>query len=209
MVLYRRDFTPGATYFFTATLRDRRAETLTAHVDLLAEALAATKCQRPFRTIAMVVLPEHLHAIWRLPELDPRPPALGEAERASAVAAHDGLVAALRGLKERFPPQGRLAITGHAHIDLAWLWQYRAYRQIAQTTGKTFAGPADPQAAITDFTAKAQSANVRLYRNKVPLQRLVSQLRNYTATPARIAPLPTKISGFSALAIAAAACSIL
>ena len=70
MVLYRRDRTPGATYFFTVTLRDRRASTLATHVDLLMDAFAATRRQRPFRTIAMVVLPDHLHALWRMPDDD-------------------------------------------------------------------------------------------------------------------------------------------
>ncbi|MBW8727789.1 MAG: alpha-mannosidase, partial [Inquilinus limosus] len=76
-------------------------------------------------------------AIWRLPPLDPQPPALGEAERAAAIAAHDGLVVTLRGLKERYPPQGRLAITGHAHIDLAWLWPYAETRRKARRTFHT------------------------------------------------------------------------
>ena len=75
--------------------------------------------------------------IWRLPELESRPAALGEAERQSVVAAHDGLVAALRALRERFPPQGRLAITGHAHIDLAWLWPYAETRRKARRTFHT------------------------------------------------------------------------
>ena len=50
---------------------------------------------------------------------------------------HDGLAAALRRLKERFPPQGRLAITGHAHIDLAWLWPYAETRRKARRTFHT------------------------------------------------------------------------
>ncbi len=82
-------------------------------------------------------------------------------------------------------------------IDLAWLWQYNAYRQIAQKTGKAFAGPANPQAAITDFYAKAQSYNVKLYRNKVPLQRLISQLRNFT-TPSDSHPLPAELKHLNA-----------
>jgi alpha-mannosidase len=75
--------------------------------------------------------------IWRLPELEARPAALGEAERQSVVAAHDGLVAALQALQQRFPPQGRLAITGHAHIDLAWLWPYAETRRKARRTFHT------------------------------------------------------------------------
>jgi len=70
MVRYPPDFTPGATYFFTATLHDRRATTLVDHIDLLIEAIAATRERRPFRCLALVVLPDHLHAIWRLPEGD-------------------------------------------------------------------------------------------------------------------------------------------
>ncbi|MDR6290678.1 alpha-mannosidase [Inquilinus ginsengisoli] len=75
--------------------------------------------------------------IWRLPALEARPAALGEAERQSVVAAHDGLVAALQALQQRFPPQGRLAITGHAHIDLAWLWPYAETRRKARRTFHT------------------------------------------------------------------------
>jgi len=70
MVLYRRNFVPGGTFFFTVTLRDRRAHTLVEHVDLFRAAYADTKAKRPFRTDALVVLPEHLHVLWTLPEGD-------------------------------------------------------------------------------------------------------------------------------------------
>jgi putative transposase len=61
---------PGGTYFFTVTLLDRRARWLVDHVSLLRDCLAATKAQHPFRIDAMVVLPDHLHAIWTLPVED-------------------------------------------------------------------------------------------------------------------------------------------
>ena len=61
---------PGASYFFTVTLRDRRAATLVDHIDTLRACLARAKAQRPFRIDAMVVLPEHLHALWTLPPDD-------------------------------------------------------------------------------------------------------------------------------------------
>ncbi len=70
MVLYRRNVAPGGTFFFTVTLRDRRAGMLVDHIDLLRAAYAGVKRQRPFRTDAVVVLPDHLHAIWTLPEGD-------------------------------------------------------------------------------------------------------------------------------------------
>ncbi|HET7370568.1 MAG TPA: transposase [Gammaproteobacteria bacterium] len=67
MVQYRRNRTAGATYFFTVTLADRRARMLTNHIRELRTAFAATRERFPFDTIATVVLPDHLHAIWCLP----------------------------------------------------------------------------------------------------------------------------------------------
>ncbi len=70
MPRYRRLFVPGGTYFFTVTLLDRRAETLVAHIDALRSAYAATLVRHPFVTRAIVVLPDHLHAVWTLPPGD-------------------------------------------------------------------------------------------------------------------------------------------
>ncbi len=70
MVYFRRDFTPGGTYFFTLALRNRKSQLLTSHTDLLGEALRKTKQKYPFSTEAIVVLPDHLHAVWKLPEDD-------------------------------------------------------------------------------------------------------------------------------------------
>ncbi len=70
MVLYRRNVVPGGTFFFTVALRDRRARTLVEHIELLRAAYAAVQKQRPFRTDAVVILPDHLHAIWTLPDGD-------------------------------------------------------------------------------------------------------------------------------------------
>lgn len=75
MVRYRRWFVPGATYFFTLTLRDRNATLLCDHVGLLRGAVRDTMRQRSFRLVAGVVLPDHLHAIVRLPEGDSDYPA--------------------------------------------------------------------------------------------------------------------------------------
>jgi len=70
MVLYHRNRVPGATYFFTVALRDRTSRVLTAHVEELRRAYAGTRSKRPFETVALVILPDHIHAIWRLPEGD-------------------------------------------------------------------------------------------------------------------------------------------
>lgn len=68
---YIRPKVPGASVFFTVNLADRGARTLVEHVDALREAVRVTKAERPFRIDAWVVLPDHMHAVWTLPEGDP------------------------------------------------------------------------------------------------------------------------------------------
>src|SRR5438046_4061800 len=70
MVMYRRNFVPGGTYFFTVTLADRRSKVLVDHVDHLRSALRAARRERPFTIDAIVILPDHLHAILTLPPDD-------------------------------------------------------------------------------------------------------------------------------------------
>jgi putative transposase len=70
MVHYRRNFAKGGTFFFTLALADRRASTLVDHADALREAFRVTRSERPFAVDAIVVLPEHLHAIMTLPPDD-------------------------------------------------------------------------------------------------------------------------------------------
>ena len=70
MVRYRRNPVPGGTYFFTVTLFDRKKDWLVRHVDLLRDALRQTQRMQPFTIDAMVVLPDHLHAVWTLPPDD-------------------------------------------------------------------------------------------------------------------------------------------
>jgi len=67
---YRRADVAGGTYFFTVNLADRSADTLVRHIDALRKSMAVVKAAHPFSLVAMVVLPEHLHAIWRLPSGD-------------------------------------------------------------------------------------------------------------------------------------------
>jgi len=86
MVLYRRNRLPGGVYFFTVTLRDRRSDYLLRYIDVLREAIRSVKAERPFTIEAMVVLPDHLHAIWRLPQDDDDYPARWRAIKARFVA---------------------------------------------------------------------------------------------------------------------------
>jgi len=70
MVRYRRNFVPGGTYFFTVTLADRTSSALVRHVDALRTAFRVARRERPFAIDAIVILPDHLHAIWTLPPGD-------------------------------------------------------------------------------------------------------------------------------------------
>jgi putative transposase len=67
---YRRANTEGETYFFTVNLADRLSDLLVRHIEDLSAVTQSVKQVHPFSTVAMVVLPEHLHALWRLPSGD-------------------------------------------------------------------------------------------------------------------------------------------
>lgn len=70
MSRYIRPKVPGAAVFFTVALERRGADTLVRRVDVLRRAVRDTRAERPFRIDAFVVLPDHLHAVWTLPEGD-------------------------------------------------------------------------------------------------------------------------------------------
>jgi putative transposase len=70
MVNYRRNFVPGGMFFFTVTLADRRSQMLVDRIDLLRSAFRIARQERPFVIDAIVILPEHLHAILTLPADD-------------------------------------------------------------------------------------------------------------------------------------------
>jgi putative transposase len=68
---YRRWYVPGGTFFFTVVTQDRvpifrdpRA------VSLLGEVMRTVRAKYPFSTIAVVVLPDHIHCVWSLPAVD-------------------------------------------------------------------------------------------------------------------------------------------
>ncbi len=67
---YRRPAVTGATIFFTVALADRGADTLTRHVAALREAVRVTRAERWFGVEAWVVLPDHMHCVWVMPEGD-------------------------------------------------------------------------------------------------------------------------------------------
>ncbi len=67
---YLRPRIPASLVFFTVALADRSSDMLIDEIDKLRHAVSVTKAARPFEIEAWVVLPNHMHAIWRLPKGD-------------------------------------------------------------------------------------------------------------------------------------------
>ncbi|WP_345302070.1 REP-associated tyrosine transposase [Lysobacter hankyongensis] len=65
---YRRRLVPGGTYFFTVAVVDRRTAILSERIDALSHAFRVVRAWRPFAMPACVVLPDHPHCLWSLPE---------------------------------------------------------------------------------------------------------------------------------------------
>jgi putative transposase len=70
---YRRYFVPGATYFFTL-VTERRAKVFASAVarTLLGNVMRQCLLRYPVRVVAIVLLPDHLHSLWSLPQGDDR-----------------------------------------------------------------------------------------------------------------------------------------
>jgi REP-associated tyrosine transposase len=68
---YRRWYQPGGTSFFTAVTYDRFSlfDDPAART-LLGQVMREVNEESPFETVAIVLLPDHLHAIWTLPAGD-------------------------------------------------------------------------------------------------------------------------------------------
>ena len=67
MTDYRRNFMAGGSFFFAVNLAERRLPLLTQRIDELRIAFRETRRHHPFTIDAMVVLADHLHAVWTLP----------------------------------------------------------------------------------------------------------------------------------------------
>jgi putative transposase len=73
---FRRAWVPGGSFFFTVvTDRRRRLFSSERARCLLGEKLRACQAAWPFTINAIVLLPDHLHAIWSLPSGDAAYPA--------------------------------------------------------------------------------------------------------------------------------------
>jgi putative transposase len=67
---YRRNRVPGGTFLFTVNLLDRSSDLLVSEIDALRQAVRRVRARAPFRIDAWVVLPDHMHCLWTLPEGD-------------------------------------------------------------------------------------------------------------------------------------------
>ncbi|VEP13581.1 transposase [Hyella patelloides LEGE 07179] len=68
---YCRVYIPGGTYFLTlVTYRRRPLFKNSSNINLLRSSIAKVKAKKPFKIIAAVVLPEHIHFVWQLPPND-------------------------------------------------------------------------------------------------------------------------------------------
>jgi putative transposase len=67
---YRRAFMPGGCWFFTVNLLERRRTLLIDHIDILRNVVSQTRRRYPFEIDAIVILPDHLHAVLTLPPND-------------------------------------------------------------------------------------------------------------------------------------------
>lgn len=68
---YHRNLVEGGTYFFTVvTYQRRRILTYPIARTILHNAWELTNERHPFQTLAICLLPDHIHCIWKLPDGD-------------------------------------------------------------------------------------------------------------------------------------------
>jgi putative transposase len=70
MPRYRRAKIAGGTFFFTVTIADRSDDLLVREIERLRRSYRSVQSRHPFETIAICVLPDHIHALWSLPDGD-------------------------------------------------------------------------------------------------------------------------------------------
>jgi len=67
---YRRNQLEGGSYFFTVNLAERKRRLLVEHSAALRESFRTVRSRHPFQIDAIVIMPDHLHAIFTLPPGD-------------------------------------------------------------------------------------------------------------------------------------------
>jgi putative transposase len=60
----------GSVFFFMVILAERPSNLLVDEIDRIRKIYRMVQQRHPFETIAACVLPDHIHALWKLPEGD-------------------------------------------------------------------------------------------------------------------------------------------
>ncbi|MEW6636367.1 MAG: alpha-mannosidase [Actinomycetota bacterium] len=94
---------------------------------------------------------------WSLPPAPEPLRPLPEEARAAVGKARRVVAGMLDELEEEYPPVGRVALTGHAHLDLAWLWPLAETRRKAR---RTFASVLSLMDRYEDFVFNQSSAQL-------------------------------------------------
>jgi len=123
MTSYRRDFISGGSFFFTVNLTERELSLLTTHVELLRAAFRKTQRQHPFTIDAIVVLPDHLHTVWTMPE--------GDADFATRWRSTKSMLF-------RNPARGELISQSRAAKGERGIWQRRYWQHTIRNETTTF-----------------------------------------------------------------------
>jgi len=67
---YRRANVKGGTFFFTVALANRSSNLLVEEIARLRRIYQTVQKRRSFETIAICIMPDHIHTLWSLPEDD-------------------------------------------------------------------------------------------------------------------------------------------
>lgn len=144
-VVKELDGEPAAPHLLTA------AEDALAGLHPLWPSSAAAYAGRPGAGLGA-----DMGTLWSSPPVGDALP-LGEVVLDAVRAARGALAARLEGLLAAFPPQGALALSGHAHLDLAWLWPLAETRRKAVRTFETVLNLME---RYPDFTFNQSSAQL-------------------------------------------------
>lgn len=116
MRTYKRARIAGGVYFFTVNLTERRGNTLLVdHIATLRESFRVVCAVHPFDIDAVVVMPDHLHCIWRMPVGD------------------DDYATRWRLIKARFSaaiPSGEYISSSRARNGERGIWQRRYWEHV-------------------------------------------------------------------------------
>jgi putative transposase len=106
---YLRPKVPGASVYLTVTLAERGSDLLVREIEALRHAVRVTRLKRPFQIDAWVVLPDHMHCVWTLPEGD---------------ADYGGRMGQIKAGFSKALPEGRLR-SSHVLRREKGIWQRR------------------------------------------------------------------------------------